>query len=95
MKSTIRIVFAATLVASALLAGCSHGGSGGGGSFGYQTNTPMGNVKCTAVDTAGGGRTFKGWSTIQSRARDNAMDKCRAHSKQSGACKITHCVSDT
>jgi hypothetical protein len=86
MKSKRMSVSKFLAVASVLglLVGCSGGGS-------YDNGENWGSFKCTAVSQGGGSSI--GWAADQSRARDIAIDKCRAHSANPGSCQVSQCVN--
>lgn len=69
-----------------LLAGCSGGGSS------KDTGEGWGSFKCTAINQSGNASI--GWAVNQSRARNIALDKCRAQSANPDACRISQCVSE-
>jgi len=94
MKRISTILFASTLGAAVLLTGCNYHVGGVAGARGsYSTGPDWGNFKCTAIEGTSG-RASIGWATSMSDAKDNALDKCRAHAA-GGSCKVTQCVNET
>lgn len=94
MKRISSIFLASTLGVAALIAGCDYHVGGVPGARGsYSTGADWGNFKCTAIE-ATTGRSSLGWATNMRDAKDNALDKCRAHA-QGGSCKVTQCVNES
>ncbi len=83
MKGKSIIHFALALSVVSALVGC------GAGSGYSEPSGTWDNYKCTA--SSAGGDVSVGWATSESRARDNALDKCRAHASSPDACKIEQC----
>lgn len=81
-KGTLVKVIAAVAVMASLV-GCSNNYSDNGANWG--------SYKCTAM---AGRHASIGWAAGQSRARDIAMDKCRAHANNPNACHVTQCVNE-
>ncbi len=51
-----------------------------------------GNYRCEAVDQ-GSHKTYEGWSTNESDAKESAIHKCESVSKAANSCLINSCVN--
>jgi hypothetical protein len=86
VKSALTLVIFSGVVT---LAGCQ--GTGRASS----TAGTWGNFKCTALNKPEGGKAYVGWATSDSKAKDNAVDKCKEHSKTPQNCKIIDCMDQS